>query len=245
MRHSTAAIGPGWDQVGPNLPVGNRRFPVPFDDGHPLAVDGMASDQVLDPSARRRDATDRPVADRQVGFLHVAVGGERLDESVHGGLRLGDDDESGRLLVEPVDDARTRDAADAAQVGAVEEERVHKRPGEVSGRGMDDQPGGLVDDEHVGVLEDNVERNVLGLRLGGDGWRDLDVDRVGLGDLHAGLFGDGPVHGHEAGLDEALDPRPGEVGVAREKQTVETFHRITPRPAGCRRPTSRSGPCCP
>ena len=122
---------------------------------------------------------------------------------------------------------------------------VQERPGEVSGRGMDDQPGGLVDDEHVGVLEDNVERNVLGLRLGGDGRRDLDVDRVGLGDLHAGFFGDGPVHGHEAGLDEALDPRPGEVGVAREKQTVETFHRITPRPAGCRRPTSRSGPCCP
>ena len=47
------------------------------------------------------------------------------------------------------------------------DQRVDQRAGPVAGAGMDDQPGRLVDDDQLGVLMKNVERDRLALRLGG------------------------------------------------------------------------------
>src|SRR5574344_744620 len=84
-----------------DFPVGDGDLAVLLDDRHALAVDGVASDQVLDASGVEAGAS---VADGEVGLLDVLVRGEGLDESVHRGLRLGDDDESRRVLVESVDE---------------------------------------------------------------------------------------------------------------------------------------------
>ena len=70
------------------------------------------------------------------------------------------------------------------------DQRVDQRAGPVAGAGMDDQAGRLVDDDDVGVLVEDVERDRLALGLGlvrlghGDGdvlaGRDLAV-RLGAG----------------------------------------------------------------
>ena len=52
-------------------------------------------------------------------------------------------------------------------------------PVAVAGAGMDDQPGRLVDDDELGILVEDVERDVLALRLGGLrlGQADRDTSR--------------------------------------------------------------------
>ena len=57
-------------------------------------------------------------------------------------------------------------AADAGQaVAAMVDQRVDQRAGPVAGAGMDDKAGRLVDDDQLGVLVEDVERDVLALRL--------------------------------------------------------------------------------
>ena len=46
------------------------------------------------------------------------------------------------------------------------DQRVDQRAGPVAGAGMHDQPGWLVDDDQLGVLVEDVERDVLALRFG-------------------------------------------------------------------------------
>ena len=70
-----------------------------------------------------------------------------------------------RLLVEPMHDARPPDAGDRAErlaaIARAAEERVDERPAAVAGRGVDDQPGRLVDDEHRLVLVRDAQRDRL------------------------------------------------------------------------------------
>ncbi len=90
---------------------------------------------------------------------------------------LGDDEAAAGFLVEPVDDARSRHAADAAQRAfAMMQQRVDERVFLVAGGGMHDESGGFVDDEQRFVLEQNIERNFFRLRLGGLGFRPMDFN---------------------------------------------------------------------
>ncbi len=90
---------------------------------------------------------------------------------------FGDDEAAAGVLVEPVDDAGPRHAADAAQLpGAMMQQRVDERVFLVAGGGMDDEAGGLVQHEQRFVLEQNVERDFLRLRLGGPGVRPVDFN---------------------------------------------------------------------
>ena len=78
---------------------------------------------------------------------------------------LGDDHQPGGVLVEPVDDARPLHPADARQRrAAMADQRIDQRAVGMARRGMDDEAGGLVDDDEVLVLEHDVERDVLAPR---------------------------------------------------------------------------------
>ena len=82
------------------------------------------------------------------------VGGEQLRERLVGGVVLGHHHDPRRVLVEPVDDPRPPHAADARQaVAAMGEQGVDQRLVGVAGRGMDDQPGRLVEDEEIVILD--------------------------------------------------------------------------------------------
>ena len=90
--------------------------------------------------------------------------GELPRQPFVGDIGLGDDQQPGRVLVDAVDDARPRDAADPRQAAAaMVEQGVDQRPVAIAGGRMDDQPGRLVDDQQMLVLEDDGERDVLRL----------------------------------------------------------------------------------
>ena len=55
------------------------------------------------------------------------------------------------------------------------------------GGGMHHQPARLVDDDDVVVLIDDIERDRLAGRLGGDRRRHVDCDRIAGGDMISGV----------------------------------------------------------
>ena len=212
----------GAGRDGDDPPVRDRELAPLLDDRHALAVDRMATDEVLDSSGVEAGTT---VDDREIRLLDVPMGGERPDESVHRGLRLGDDKQTARVLVEAVDDAGARHAADARERRTVVEKRVDERAGEVSRRRMYDEAGRLVDADEIVVFVDDRKGDVLWLGHGRHGRGDGDDDAVRLRDLHPRLFGDSAVDGDETGLDQALDPRAREAGMRFEDLPVEP-HRL-------------------
>ena len=87
---------------------------------------------------------------------------------------LGDDHHAARVFVEPMDDAGTQLAADAAQIAHVKQQRVDERAVGVSRGRMHDHAGRFVDDHEIGVFKKNRERHLL--RLSGSGGGSGDVD---------------------------------------------------------------------
>ena len=139
----------------------------------------------------------------KVGLVDGASFELRLEMAV-GMVVFGDQDDARGILVQAVDDARPLDAAHALEVRAVIEDGVDKGAAIVSGRGVDDQAGGFVDDDKVAVLVENDEGDRFRRQGGGFGGRDVHPDAVA--DLHA-LGGSGwtVVDQHMAIVDPALD----------------------------------------
>ena len=93
--------------------------------------------------------------DRQIGALH----GARLQlahQVLHGRLVPGNDQQSARLLVEAVHDAGARQPLERRHVV---QERIEHRSRPVAAAGMDHEPRGLGDHQHVRILMDDVERD--------------------------------------------------------------------------------------
>ena len=104
------------------------------------------------------------------------------DSSWCASIVLGHDHQPGRAAVEPMHDAGPQLAADAAEILDVMEQRVDQRAAAMAGRRMDDHSGRLVEHDEVAVLEDDQERQRLGLRHGRG--RRGNVDRVDLAGAH-------------------------------------------------------------
>jgi hypothetical protein len=109
----------------------------------------------LTPRVPRRRASAgsmMPWAKRQIG----AVGAVRLElrgKAVMGAVGFRRHQKAGRILVDAVDDAGPHLAADARQAArAMVQQRVDQRAVAAAGRGVDDHPGGLVDDDQVVVF---------------------------------------------------------------------------------------------
>ena len=145
------------------------------------------------------------MTDGNIGLFDMLVGGERLDEILHRLLGLRDDNQSGRILIEPVDDAGTGDAAYPREIRTMVKERVNQGSREMAGSRMHNHPRSLVHDKHVGIFVNDIQRYVLGLRRRGNGRRNFHLDDVGLVDLHPGFLGDDGIDLHETALDKALD----------------------------------------
>ena len=97
----------------------------------------------------------------------AAVVGELGGEVLVRLLGLGRDHDARGVLVEPVHDARALDAANAHQaVAAMEEQGVDQRAGRVARGRVHHHADRLVDDDQLVVLVEDVERDVLGVRLG-------------------------------------------------------------------------------
>ena len=126
---------------------------------HLLAMPGVAADRGVDALALLDQTPDQ----RHVLLFHLAVV-ELAGQFLVRRVVLGHHHDAAGALVEPMDDPGTDRAADPAQVLDVMEQRVHERSVRSASRGMDHHAGRLVDDDDIGVVEEDDERDVLSLR---------------------------------------------------------------------------------
>src|SRR5271170_3709008 len=113
-----------------------RLFTLSAQDRHAFAIERAAPDVAFDkPVARTRGAP----YDGVIGAFD-GVGGELFGEALHRLLVLGGNEKPARVLVEAVDDARPRLAADAGKVrSAMGDEGVYQRAVGIAGGRMDDK----------------------------------------------------------------------------------------------------------
>src|SRR5690606_4285274 len=127
---------------------------------------------------------EEPVDQRQVLAFHRPLGHLPAQAFVSGRRESGHQ-QPRRVAVEAVDDARPRRNADVCDLGVSLQEAGDERPAVVSRPGVDDEAGGLVDDDHVVVLVDDDEVDLLG----------LDPFRLRRGRERQDLAGADPVTG--------------------------------------------------
>ena len=113
------------------------------------------------------------------------------------------DEQAGGVPVDAVDDSGAQFAVDAGEGGAaVIEQGVDQRAVGVAGGGVDHQTHRLIDHDHVAVLIDHVQRDVLG----------TDVHRHRLGPVQADLVAGGGLivlfHRRAVDADPALLQQP-------------------------------------
>ena len=133
-------------------------------DGHLLALDGIAADGRVDGPARAAGArrARRPGTASPPRATANCAASPRCASS-----SLRDHHQAGGPAVQPVDDARAQDAADAREVADVVEERVHQRARRRARARVDDQARRLVHHQQMGVLVHDGEGDVLGPGTGG------------------------------------------------------------------------------
>ena len=124
-----------------------------------------------------------------------------------------------------MDDARARHAAHARQaVAAMMQQGVDHGASLAARRRMHGQARRLVDDDQVLVLEQDRQRDGLGLRVGRFGRGDVESVVAGLGLRLA--VAHGPAAQADAPLgDQGLDARPAEVGHGVGERLVDPAAR--------------------
>ena len=78
---------------------------------------------------------------------------------------LGHDEAAARFLVETMHDPGPLLPANPGKAGAMMEKRVDERVRLVAGAGMHHQTRRLVEHQQIFVLKENLQRNLLGLRV--------------------------------------------------------------------------------
>ena len=169
----------------------------------------MARDPRLDAAGARLRLAPHKCNILTAEIARPSMIGELLGEPPVRGVRLGHDHEPARVLVQPVDDARPGNAANAGEaLAAMGDERVHKRSVQVSGAWVDDQPGRFVDHDEAVILVNHRESDRFAgerVRLHG---RHLDLEALPSPHLSARI-GYGPAVGRDPpGANEVLQPCP-------------------------------------
>ncbi len=122
-------------------------------------------------------APDRPVDNAFVSY-HITPGYRDIflldytilklqDQVVIGGHILGDDHHTRGVFVQSVHDTRTPDTADTFNLGAVMQQCVYDRTAPMTRCGVDRNSRGFIQNDAVGILIENGQREGLGADLGG------------------------------------------------------------------------------
>ena len=151
-----------------HLPMGHR-FPAAFANRHAVARDLMPVDRPVDRAARpvRRTPDESQVAALERAAV-AAMAGELRRQAPCARWSFF------ATTINPVVSLSSRCTMPGRRsppmpdrlFAAMSDQRVDQRAGPVSGGRMHHQALGLVDDDHVVVLVDHVERNGFGRRLG-------------------------------------------------------------------------------
>jgi hypothetical protein len=204
-----------------NLPVGDG-LAAALAHRHFLPRIGMPVDRGIDAAAlpvRQVPYEGDVAAPHRAG---AAVVGELLGQRFVGLVVLGRHHQPGGILVEPVHDARAPDAADPGKAdAAMGDQRVDQRAGLVAGGRMHDEALGLVDDDDVVILMDNIQRDRFAGGLGGDGLRHVDCDRIAGTDMISGVADGGAFKADGTCQDQRLQPRARQLRNAHREHAVE------------------------
>jgi len=168
--------------------------------GHGLARILIVRNRNLGPIAgrtgqRRIDgaagALGHTPADGEVGALQAAIAtvrGELLSEALMRRIGLRHDQQPRRILVEPMDDPRPADPANARKaVATMCDERVDQSTGGMSRRRVHHESRRLVDHDQIIVLVRDGKRQRFGLRRRGNGGWQLELDRLARFDPLVGV----------------------------------------------------------
>ena len=122
-----------------------------------------------------------------------------------------------------MDDAGPGDSADPRQpAGAVMEQGVDKGAVEIAGGGMDDHSRRLLDHEQMIVLEEDLERDVLGRVMGRLRRRNGDRIETARNRLRRGIADRAALRAdHLAAADERLEPFARQGGDRDRERTIE------------------------
>jgi drug/metabolite transporter (DMT)-like permease len=181
--------GPGAD----DFPVG-AGGPASGADRHFLAMDGMASDGAFPGTDLASGASQNK---GEIGFLGFPVL-ELAAEFAMGGIGFGGHEDAGGFQIEPVNDPGTiRTAAGGELARAVVQKGRGEGTGGSTGAGMNGEAGGFVEDDDVGVLVEDLQRDGFGLHV--------PRGRRGNADGEAGTGGEKipGLHGLARGFDTA------------------------------------------
>ena len=194
------------------------RLPSVRIDRHLLSVGSVAGNRRGDRPAVLLRTADH---DRVV-LAQCRMHGDLLRERAVRRVVLCDHQQSARVLVDAVDNARTDLAVDAGQaVPAVIHQRVDQRPAPVPRRGMHHHAARLVDHDDIRILVHHIERDVLGLNLDLSRLGQLDRNRVGFTDLVV-LFERFSVLADRARFNQPLQRGARHVGKASAEHPIQT-----------------------
>ena len=120
-------------------------------------------------------------------------------------IGLGDHEEAGRVLVEPVHDPGPLHPADPGQaLAAMSDQRIHERSALVTGGRVDDEARRLVDHDEVRILVHDRKRHRLACGLGRSRRREVKPGPRPGRDPLARVAGGCAVEGDAAIADERL-----------------------------------------
>jgi hypothetical protein len=176
-------------------------------DGHPFPMCGMAGYCGVNFALLwMEQATEQGV----VNFSNAARA-ELGGEGEVGSIILGDDHAATGIAVKTMNDSRSGDAADPAElIPAMMQEGMHERAMLVAGRGMSDHPRRFVEHEQIIIFEQDPKRDWFGYSIGGLWGGPMDDDA--LAGFDCGRRFDGKIVDADMALvDKALD------GSARER----------------------------
>ncbi len=202
-------------------PVGSRFATFAAAGGHSRAPFRVAGDRQLDGA---RFAGELSVEQGDVDLLHSAFA-KILHELFVRGVCERDNDQTGRIFIEPMHNPRAKRTAQRRQLfrsAEVMEQRGNQSAGILTGAGMNDHSGRLIDHSDVRVAINNFERDIF--RLDADGSCLWNFDEYFFAELQTmgGLFGD-VVDADAAFVDQVLDLIAADVRESRDQITIEAF----------------------
>jgi hypothetical protein len=183
-------------------------------------IGSVAPDRRLDPAA---PGPGPSANERQVLAVDCAPADQPLQTPVRL-LRPSHDEQPGRVAVEPVNDPGPLGLL-AARRG-MGEQPVDQGPDRVSGRRVDDEAGGLVDDEQMLVLPRDPQLHLLGDEIARHGLGRVQLDLLAADEPKA-LRAHLAVDVHPASGEQALGGRAGADLRQLGEEAVESL------PGGC------------
>ena len=198
----------------------NGVFAVFLGDRHLFAVGGVPSDRRVD----RTGIGLKPAVDDRLVLPRKGMAGNLFGERKVGKIVFRHDQQSARILVDPVHDAGTDHAVDTGQRAlAVIQQRVDQRAVRIARRRVHDHTLRLVDDQQIVILVADIQRNILRQNVKLLILRNLHHDLVAgaqlvilchcdSADLHGAVFHDlldgGARHLRNTVAQKPVDPLP-------------------------------------